>query len=256
MSNTVFVRGFDFTTTQEQVEAHCSQAGIVQSVKHMRGSAVVTFASHEEAAYAIELLNQSVIEGNTRYIDVKFDEHVTGVATGMGIAKGNGKGFINGGIKGGAKRAPEAPAWAMGGMAGMAGLAKKRRGNHKDEDPVGSGRVFVRGFDFGTTDEQFEGHMGAVGEIHACHWVTKGSAVVVYKDAASAIRAAGELNGTIIEGNTRYMDVTGASLPTCGGGKCDQTGATNASCGGSHCSDRVAPPDCADANCSNTTSTL
>merc|ERR1712046_261663 len=65
--------------------------------------------------------------------------------------------------------------------------------NNKGDDPAGSGRVFVRGFDFGTTDEQFEGHMSAAGEIHAVHWVTKGSAMVVYKKKASAAKACANL---------------------------------------------------------------
>ena len=211
MSGTsVFVRGFDFTTTQEQVEAHCSSCGTVQSVELMRGNAIVTFATAEEATYAIEQLNQSVIAGNSRYIDVLPGDS----APAAGASKGGGKGammqkmmsammggMMNGCAAGGVKRAWDASPW------GFDGQAKKPRGGNKEDDPAGSGRVFVRGFDFGTTDAQFEGHMGYVGEIHSVHWVTKGSAVVVYKTAASAARAANELNGTIIEGNTRYMDV-------------------------------------------------
>merc|ERR1712086_443676 len=36
----------------------------------------------------------------------------------------------------------------------------------RDDDPSGSGRVLVMGMDFGTTDEQFEGHMKQAGPIH------------------------------------------------------------------------------------------
>merc|ERR1712217_899387 len=82
----------------------------------------------------------------------------------------------------------------------------QRTDSHPDEDPKGSCRVFVIGFDFGTTDEQFEGHMGQAGEIHAVHWVTKGKAVVVYTSEDSAAMAK-ELNGTVIEGNERYITV-------------------------------------------------
>lgn len=39
--------------------------------------------------------------------------------------------------------------------------------------PTGSGRVFVRGFDFGTTDEQLQSHMSAAGAI-GCRWETTG----------------------------------------------------------------------------------
>merc|ERR1712146_580700 len=81
-----------------------------------------------------------------------------------------------------------------------------RTDSHENEDPAGSCRVFVIGFDFGTTDEQFEGHMKQAGPIHAVHWVTKGKAIVVYKKKASAAKAAA-LNETTIEGNERYITV-------------------------------------------------
>merc|ERR1719203_1779510 len=91
------------------------------------------------------------------------------------------------------------------GKGSFGGKPKRQGGDHKDEDPAGSGRVFVRGFDFGTDDEQFEGHMKAADPIHAVHWVTKGSAVVVYKKKASAIKAASTLDKTTIDGNSRFM---------------------------------------------------
>merc|ERR550537_1872120 len=53
---------------------------------------------------------------------------------------------------------------------------KRQRTDSRDDDPPGSCRVFVRGFDFGTTDEQFEKHMKKAGPIHAVHWTTKGKA--------------------------------------------------------------------------------
>jgi len=86
------------------------------------------------------------------------------------------------------------------------GKRGKRTDSHEDEDPAGSCRVFVIGFDFGTTDEQFEGHMSQAGAIHAVHWVTKGKAIVVYKKKASAKKAA-ELNESVIDGNERYITV-------------------------------------------------
>merc|ERR1719161_1759083 len=89
---------------------------------------------------------------------------------------------------------------------GKGGGKRKRTDRHEDEDPAGSCRVLVMGFDFGTTDEQFEGHMGQAGPIHAVHWVTKGKAIVVYKKKASAKKAA-ELNETVIDGNSRYITV-------------------------------------------------
>merc|ERR1712187_484139 len=77
---------------------------------------------------------------------------------------------------------------------------KRRKTDSRDGDPPGSCRVYVMGFDIGTTDEQFEEHMGQAGEIHEVFWVTKHSAVVVYKKRSSKNKSA-DLDGTVIEGN-------------------------------------------------------
>merc|ERR1719158_1367829 len=89
---------------------------------------------------------------------------------------------------------------------GKSGGEKRKRTDSRDDDPAGSCRVLVLGFDFGTTDEQFEGHMKQAGPIHAVYWITKGKAVVVYKKKSSAAKAA-ELDNTTIDGNTRYITV-------------------------------------------------
>merc|ERR1739845_137817 len=83
------------------------------------------------------------------------------------------------------------------------GGEKRKRTDSRDDDPAGSCRVFVIGFDFGTTDEQFEGHMEQAGPIHTVHWVTIGKAVVVYKKKSSAAKAAA-LDGSTVDGNSRY----------------------------------------------------
>jgi len=67
--------------------------------------------------------------------------------------------------------------------------------------------VFVRGFDFGTTDEQFESHMSGVGSIEKVKWVTKGSAEVTYSSPEEAAAAVEQLQKTTIEGNSRFIDV-------------------------------------------------
>merc|ERR1719387_782477 len=72
---TVFVQGFDFGTTEDQVAAHLGQAGNVQEVDLFAkgGAAKVTFSTPDEANYAVESLNKTVIDGNERYIDVRLD---------------------------------------------------------------------------------------------------------------------------------------------------------------------------------------
>jgi len=68
---TVLVRGFDFGTTDEQIMAHMSQVGTVTNVQYIDdGSKCVTYGSSEEAQAAVATLQQSMIDGNKRYIDV------------------------------------------------------------------------------------------------------------------------------------------------------------------------------------------
>lgn len=75
MSNKVFVRGFDFGTTESQVQAHCESCGVVESVELFgKGSAVVTYSTEDAAQSAIATLDKSKIEGNSRYVEVKLDE--------------------------------------------------------------------------------------------------------------------------------------------------------------------------------------
>merc|ERR1719171_2764091 len=102
--------------------------------------------------------------------------------------------MMGGGGGGGTKK--------FGGKGGL----KRKRTDSRDDDPPGSCRVLVLGMDFGTTDEQFEGHMKQAGPIHTVHWITKGKAVVVYKKKAAAAKAAA-LDGSTIEGNSRYITV-------------------------------------------------
>merc|ERR1719262_2029131 len=64
-----------------------------------------------------------------------------------------------------------------------------------DDGQGGSPKVLVRGFDFDTTDEQLSAHMGKVGGIQEIHWVSKGSANVVYSSAREATAAVNQLNG-------------------------------------------------------------
>merc|ERR1712066_306352 len=95
-----------------------------------------------------------------------------------------------------------------GGSKKKKGKSKGKGGDHSDEDPSGSGRVFVRGFDFGTSDEQLERHMAKAGPVFTVHWVNKGNAIVVYKKKASATKACETLDNTTINGNSRYINVS------------------------------------------------
>jgi len=184
---TVFVRGFDFGTTDEQLEGHCSSVGTMVNVAWItKGSAKVTYSTPEEAQAAMDSLNETTIEGNSRFIDVVRDE-----VRPAKVAKGKSKGM-----------------WVwQGAMTPAMGKGKGKGKGKGREDPPGSGRVFVRGFDFGTSDEQLLSHMAAVGQVEAVHFANKGSAVVVFKKQASAKKAVDQLQSSVIEGNERFIDV-------------------------------------------------
>jgi len=157
-SGRVFVRGFDFGTTEEQLKAYLGMFGRILKVDWRgKGEAEVVFQTSAEAAAALTL-DKSVMPGNSRFIDVT-------------TAGGGGAGFGGGG-----------------------------------NDPPGSGRIFVRGFDFGTSEEELVSHLSSVGTIMKLKWAGKGEAEVVYSTQAEAA-AAMSLNKSRIAGNTRFIDV-------------------------------------------------
>jgi len=68
----VFVNGFDFGTTEEQVREHFLAAGEVVEISMRKGAAVVSYATEDEAGVAVEVLHKSTITGNERYLDVSL----------------------------------------------------------------------------------------------------------------------------------------------------------------------------------------
>ena len=71
----VFVRGFDFGTTEQQIRRHCSMVGLVTSLEMWgKGAAVVSYRTAMQADQAVQQLNNTIIPGNSRYIDVKLDD--------------------------------------------------------------------------------------------------------------------------------------------------------------------------------------
>mmetsp|Transcript_25415 Transcript_25415/g.41541 ORF Transcript_25415/g.41541 Transcript_25415/m.41541 type:complete len:205 (-) Transcript_25415:39-653(-) len=68
-------------------------------------------------------------------------------------------------------------------------------------------RVFVRGFDHGTTDEALKAHCGAAGTIVKLQRQSKIAVVLTYSSAEEAEKAVSTLDRTVMEGNIRYIDV-------------------------------------------------
>merc|ERR1719326_792181 len=97
-----------------------------------------------------------------------------------------------------------------GGKGGGKGKVKRNAGKPKsgndthtntwvpnDEVPEGAGRVFVRGFDFGTTDEQLEGHLKKAGKILRVKWLSPPNAAeVIFQTSQQAKKAVQTLDQT------------------------------------------------------------
>ena len=68
-------------------------------------------------------------------------------------------------------------------------------------------RVFVGGFDIGTSEAQIQAHCAAAGEIAAVEMRGIGAAVVTYGTAGGVPKVIALLNQSTIFGNSRFIDV-------------------------------------------------
>eukprot|EP00929_Paragymnodinium_shiwhaense_P078579 TRINITY_DN4074_c0_g1_i1.p1 TRINITY_DN4074_c0_g1~~TRINITY_DN4074_c0_g1_i1.p1 ORF type:complete len:320 (-),score=92.00 TRINITY_DN4074_c0_g1_i1:203-1162(-) len=209
----VFVRGFEYGTSEMQLAEHMAPAGSVEKIQMAgQGNAIITYSESDEAKNAVKTLNKSKIDGQSRYIDVIQGQYDDGSSESNLPAKRARTGGDAGGAGWTWVWVPgmgTVPAFAGGKGKGKGGGGKKggKSSGSGKEDPPGSGRVFVRGFDFGASKEELLDHMRSAGEIHDHHWVSKGSAIVVYEEKSAAKTAAETLNGTTFSGHSRYIDV-------------------------------------------------
>lgn len=175
----------------------------------------------------MQMMDKTTVYGNSRFIDVlpggdrvAEAKRFKGGGGGFGCGGGQGAGHCDGdwvfvprtggmgnGIPtyGGGVGIPTFVVQRGIGIPTFGG--KGGKGDSSDEDPVGSGRVFVRGFDFGTSEQQLANHMSKAGPVHAVHFQSKGNAHVVYRNKASASKAVSMLGNSTIPGNSRYIDV-------------------------------------------------
>lgn len=73
-------------------------------------------------------------------------------------------------------------------------------------EPVAA-TVAVRGFDKGTSEERIRNHLSKAGPISNVILLTTNAALVTFGSDAEAAIAARSLNGTTIDGNTRFIAV-------------------------------------------------
>eukprot|EP00441_Pelagodinium_beii_P042664 CAMPEP_0197629986 /NCGR_PEP_ID=MMETSP1338-20131121/7620_1 /TAXON_ID=43686 ORGANISM="Pelagodinium beii, Strain RCC1491" /NCGR_SAMPLE_ID=MMETSP1338 /ASSEMBLY_ACC=CAM_ASM_000754 /LENGTH=178 /DNA_ID=CAMNT_0043201103 /DNA_START=51 /DNA_END=587 /DNA_ORIENTATION=- len=87
----VFVSGYDFETSEITLEKHFAGVGAVNEVRLLgKGSAIVGYQSMADAQCAVDELNNSIMEGNSRYLDVRLDKG-KGKGGGRGTGKNKGK---------------------------------------------------------------------------------------------------------------------------------------------------------------------
>jgi len=188
-SKVVNVRGFDFETTEEAVMEHFSKVGKVVSVEMKGkngGSAILTFSSPKAAEKAEAQLNKTIIVGNTRYIEVKlkYGEHTEKLNNGNAAAEQPTK-------------------------------TKKRKARDQrppddaaDEAAADDGcRVLVRGFDKGTSVEAVVDHCSSAGTIVSSKAAFRHAVFVTYGSPEEAQDAVERLAKSVIDGNTRYIDL-------------------------------------------------
>lgn len=205
----VMVRGFDFGTSDEQIEAHMGQAGTVTKIEKIDdGSACVMYSTLEEAQAAVASLQQTIIQGNSRYVDVLPMDPEEFVA-GYTIEQDKLNQFFS--------MTPEQQRFVIGKgslstardpTAVLVGRMTQARAMTGGGGPsVGVGSVHVRGFDYGTTDEQISAHMGQVGTVLNIQYIDDGSRCVTYGSSEEAQAAVANLQQSVIPGTSRYIDV-------------------------------------------------
>jgi len=231
MQCAVLVRGFDYGTSAQQIAGYMSGAGTLTNIQMMesdKGSCCVTYSSAEEAQAAVQAFDQTIIPGNSRYLDVApmdpqqfLARHNIDMDKQMWFMGLNpeqqqavmGKGSLS------SARDPTAVLatrikQVKGGMGGM-GMASGKGARPAGAIPNLGGNldtkcaVLVRGFDYGTTEGQIAGYMGGAGTLVKIQMFDSGSACVSYSSAMEAQSAIQCYNQTIIPGNRRYLDVSG-----------------------------------------------
>merc|ERR1712039_913703 len=164
----VFVIGFEYDTDEYLVKKHFGKVGRISSVYFQSNkTAVVAYERADSAGRAVEELNGSYIQGQERYVSVKYDERA---------------------------QPPPAKASAKGGNQGGKGGSK----------PSGYS-IYVSGFEPKTDDVAIKKHFGKAGYITDLYFKSTGSVVVTYDKVASARRAVKELDGSYMKGQERYV---------------------------------------------------
>merc|ERR1712086_926152 len=174
--STIFVQGFNYDTDEEAVTKHFGAVGAIKELHFQgRGAAVITYKKSSAATRAVNELHETTLEGQSRYVVVKMDDPDRESEGDKGKVKGKDEGKTKGSGKVGSR-------------------------------PPGR-TIFVIGFDSKTDDDAFMNHFATVGAIEDHHFQSRRSAIITYVKASSAQRAITDLDGSIMSGQTRYLEV-------------------------------------------------
>jgi CspA family cold shock protein len=140
----IFVNGFDFDTHEDAIADHFGAIGRVSDVRLVgKGGAVVRYDDPSCAEQAVREMDESVIPGNRRFVNVKLDGEKGKGKKGDG-KKGDGKGYSDRGKGGkGGKRWEEKPPYIGEFQEGTVAKFLTDRGFGYITPDEGDGNIFV-----------------------------------------------------------------------------------------------------------------
>ncbi|CAE8637023.1 unnamed protein product [Polarella glacialis] len=175
----IYIRELDFGTTEAAIRGHFEKAGPIVEFK-ARGvvKAQLTYSSAADAKNAVASLNGTTIEGNNRSMLVEM--------------------FID---KAKIARARKAEVGEE--------VKKTKKVKKKSKNVVAWNKentVCIIGWEKGTAESAIQEHCGKAGSI-VDFQVNQGVVLLAYSSSEEAATAVASLNGTIIEGNSRFINV-------------------------------------------------
>ncbi|CAE8676468.1 unnamed protein product, partial [Polarella glacialis] len=180
-ASVIYVGQLEIGTAETALREHFGTAGTIVDVKFLGNrSAWVNYSSNEEAALAVASLNGKSMKGNDRLLDVRV--------------KGDPKV---------ARTARTNP--AEGGVLDEIKKNKKSKKSIKKELPT-ENTVVVFGFDRGINTTVIKEHCGKAGSIVDSKR-TRTCLLLTYSSVEEAATAVASLNGTTIQGSSRFIIV-------------------------------------------------
>ncbi|CAE8613045.1 unnamed protein product [Polarella glacialis] len=182
-TNVIYVSGFALGTAETTLRAHFGTAGSIVDFKFLGNrSALVTYSSNEEGKSAAASLHGKSIAGADRWLAVKVEGDSKFATTNPGKAEAVAE------IKK-TKKANKSK-----NVAALKAFPKEKT-------------VVVWGWDSGTKLAAIQEHCGKAGSIVDSHRLSTNVFLLAYSSSEEAATAVASLNGTTIQGNSRFLSV-------------------------------------------------